>query len=99
MSESAFLFCFSINQRRHFLVCRRDACGYLDESGEYPRCTHEPTIQYLQSFDKGLKKKHKGGQHPEEESDEGKNQENEVVPVAEGNGESVVEVGKVSEAS
>ena len=61
-----FLFCFlkpdarrhAINQRRHYLICRRDGCGYLDESGaEGPRCTCEPTIEYFLSFKDGNKKK------------------------------------------
>ena len=63
-----FLFCFlkpdarkhAINQRRHYLICRRDGCGYLDESGaEGPRCTCEPTIEYFLSFRDGNKKKQK----------------------------------------
>jgi len=62
---SDFLFCFlkpdarrhAVNQYRHYLICRRDGCGYLDESGPQPVCTCEPTIEYFLSFKEGGKKK------------------------------------------
>lgn len=65
---SNFLFCFlkpdarkhAINQWRHYLVCRKEGCGYLDESQPQVACTHAEALEYykaLSDWDKKGKKK------------------------------------------
>ncbi len=81
---SDFLFCFlkpdprkhAVHQRRHYLVCRKEGCGYLDESGPERECTCPPTIEYYAPF---KKKPVKGGQHPEEPEETGEEVVSETV--------------------
>jgi len=55
---STYLFCFlkpdkrspAVNQKRSVEVCRKMGCGYLDEGGEVPVCTCEPSVEYFLAF-------------------------------------------------